>query len=133
MLWYIKKRLDCIQDFCVTVSKLYKTSGRTYTFSYLWWTFNLCFPRINCKSNQRKNHHSKTPSTCYWQTAITWRLLLWSIEAWMGKKLNEHMNLFGPRETISKSAFVDVLSDIWYKSLSKKILCQVLGLLEFIP
>ena len=36
------------------------------------------------------------------------------------KKLNECMSLPGPRETISKSVFVDVLSDIWHKSLSEK-------------
>ena len=34
-------------------------------------------------------------------------------------KLNEHMNLPGPRETISMSVFVDVLRDIW-QSLSEK-------------
>ena len=44
-------------------------------------------------------------------------------------KLNGHMNILGTRETISKSVFVDVLSDIWHKSLSEKNI--VLGLLEF--
>ena len=28
------------------------------------------------------------------------------------------MNLFGPRETISKSVFVDLLSEIWHKCFS---------------
>ena len=36
------------------------------------------------------------------------------------KKLNERMNLLGPKETISKIVFVDVLSDTWHKSLSEK-------------
>ena len=31
------------------------------------------------------------------------------------------MNLFGPRETISKSVFVDLLSEIWHKCLSSTI------------
>ena len=35
-------------------------------------------------------------------------------------KLNERMNLLGPRETISKSVLVDALSNIWHKSLSEK-------------
>ena len=34
------------------------------------------------------------------------------------KKLNERMNLLGPRETISKSVLVDLLSEIWHKCLS---------------
>ena len=36
------------------------------------------------------------------------------------KKQNERMNLLGPKETIFKSVFVDVLSDTWRKSLSEK-------------
>ena len=36
------------------------------------------------------------------------------------KKLNKQMNLLGPRETVSKSVFVDVLSNIWHKNLSEK-------------
>ena len=35
-------------------------------------------------------------------------------------KLNENINLLEPRESISNSIFVDVLSDICYKSLSLK-------------
>ena len=38
-------------------------------------------------------------------------------------KLNERMNLLGPRETISKSVLVDALSNIWHKSLSEKKYC----------
>ena len=34
------------------------------------------------------------------------------------KKLNERMNLLGPRETISKPVFVNSLSEIWHKCLS---------------
>ena len=41
---------------------------------------------------------------------------------WENKR-NERMNLLGPRETISKSVFVDVLSDICHKSLFEKKYC----------
>ena len=39
--------------------------------------------------------------------------------------LNERMNVLGPKESISKSAFVDLLSQIWYKGLSEcTIICR---------
>ena len=33
--------------------------------------------------------------------------------------LNEQMNVLGPKEGISKSTFVDLLSQVWYKGLSE--------------
>ena len=33
--------------------------------------------------------------------------------------LNRRMNVLGPRESISKSTFVNLLSQIWYKGLSE--------------
>ena len=116
MLWHIKKLLDHNRDFCFMVSKLYKTSERTSTSSYLWWTFNSCFTKTNWKSNRRKNPNSKTLSTCYWQTATTWCLLLWSTEVWMGKQTKwAHESSWTKEKKILK-----VLSDIWHKSLSEK-------------
>ena len=38
------------------------------------------------------------------------------------EKLSERENLLGPRETISKSVFVDLLSEIWHKCLSSNII-----------
>ena len=48
-------------------------------------------------------------------------------------KLNERMNLLGPRETISKSVFVDVLSDIWHKILSEKNIVAGFRATEIFP
>ena len=33
--------------------------------------------------------------------------------------LNERINVLGPKESISKSTFVDLLSQVWYKGLSE--------------
>ena len=38
-----------------------------------------------------------------------------NMERW--KKLNEKMNLFGPRETILQLVFVDLLSENWCKCI----------------
>ena len=38
---------------------------------------------------------------------------LWS------RELNDRVNEFGPKETLAKSAFVDVLCGIWHKGLTK--------------
>ena len=48
-------------------------------------------------------------------------------------KLNERMNLLGPRETISKSVFVDSLSDIWHKILSEKNIVAGFRATEIFP
>ena len=35
-------------------------------------------------------------------------------------KLNERINLFGPKENITKSGFVDCISEVWHECLTKK-------------
>ena len=47
--------------------------------------------------------------------------------------LNERMNVLGPKESVSKSTFVDLLSQVWYKVLSETNIISEFRATEIFP
>ena len=47
--------------------------------------------------------------------------------------LNERVNVLGPKESISKSTFFDLLSQVWYKVLSETNIISEFRATEIFP